>query len=47
MEPTLGERRQRLGRAIRKENLDAQVRKALRESGLSLAGLELEITEGD
>ncbi|WP_346657740.1 EAL domain-containing protein [Bradyrhizobium sp. 160] len=31
---------------FRRENLDAQVRKALGESGLSLAGLELEITEG-
>lgn len=46
MEPTLEDRRQRFGRAIRRENLDAQVRKALGKSGLSLAGLEPEITEG-
>ncbi|WP_312015462.1 EAL domain-containing protein [Bradyrhizobium manausense] len=31
---------------FRRENLDAQVRKALRESGLTPARLELEITEG-
>ncbi|MCK1452991.1 EAL domain-containing protein [Bradyrhizobium sp. 35] len=31
---------------FRRENLDAQVRKALRESGLAPARLELEITEG-
>lgn len=45
MEPTLEDRRQRLGRAI-PEDLDVQVRKELGESGLSLAGLELEITVG-
>jgi predicted signal transduction protein with EAL and GGDEF domain len=31
---------------FRRENLDTQVRKALRESGLALARLELEIAEG-
>lgn len=35
-----------LAAQFRRENLDAQVRKELGESGLSLAGLELEITEG-
>ena len=31
---------------FRRENLDAHVRKALRESGLAASRLELEITEG-